>query len=51
MKDRRMGVIRLDGEVCGSCSEKHLWSAEERNQKLVGNRWTGGWELLQLHLV
>ena len=51
VKDRRIGGIRLDGEVRGRCSEKRLWSAGEKKPNLLGNGWTGGWELLELDLI
>ena len=51
VKDRRIGGIRLDGEFRGRCSEKRLWSAGEKKPNLLGNGWTGGWELLELDLI
>ena len=39
VKDRQISVIRLDGEVRGSCSEKRLLSADEKNQNCLE---TGG---------
>ena len=46
VKDRGIGVIRLDGKARSRCSDKRLWSADEKKPELFGDRWTGGWELL-----
>ena len=51
VKDRGIGVIRLDGKARSRCSDKRLWSADEKKPELFGDRWTGGWELLQLDPV
>ena len=51
VKDRVIGVIWLDAKARSCCSDKRLWSADEKKTKLFGNRWTGGWELLELDPV
>ena len=46
VKDRRIGVIRLDGKARSRCSDKRLRSADEKKPELFRDRWTGEWELL-----
>lgn len=44
----RIRFVRLGGEVRGHFSKKRPWCADQKRAKLLGNRRTGGLELLEL---
>ena len=42
VKDRGIDVIRLDGKARSRCSDKRLWSADEKKARIVW-RQVDGW--------